>query len=369
MNIESYIQPQIDEDDISAVTKALRTGVLSGFKGSAGPRFMGGEYVREFESVFAQYMKVKYALTFNSCTSALHAAAVACLKKGDEVITTPYTFTASVKCALMVGAKVVFADIEEDTFNIDPVDIERKITPKTRAIIVVHLFGHPADMNPILKIAKEHNLKVIEDSAQSIGAKYHGKFTGTMGDCGVFSFDSAKTISTGEGGMLITNDESIYNTASMVRNHGEMLNVNMIGYNYRMTEFQAALGISQFKKLEQFNSYRQMLAEYLNVGLSHCGLIPPVTKPNCTHVYFNYAIRCPDGNRDEIIKRLTEKDIYMGAGYVKPLYQLSLYGDKKNLCPVAERMYSKELMCTCCVRHPSTIKDMKRMVDVIGQGT
>jgi len=182
------------QDETNAVIEVMKSGVLDGFRGEPGEQFYGGPKVREFESAFAEKFGVKYAVAFNSCTAALHAACVATLDKG-EAITTPFTMTSTAKCALMAGGTVKFADIEPETFCIDPYKIE--ITSKTKVLIPVHLFGHPADMDAIMSIARKHNLKVIEDSAQAIGATYKGRLTGTIGDCGVFSFGQPKTLSTG----------------------------------------------------------------------------------------------------------------------------------------------------------------------------
>ncbi len=355
--------PIIRKEEINAVIEVLRSGKLSGFRGAPGEGFLGGSKIRQFEQEFADYFGVKYAITFNSGTSALHGACVACgIKADDEVIVSPFTFTASAKCVLMAGGKPVFVDIKPDIFCIDPEKIV--VTPKTKAIIPVHLCGHPADMDEIMSIAREHNLKVIEDSCQAIGAIYKNQLTGTIGDCGVFSFGKPKTITTGEGGMLITNDTGIAETARLVRNHGEMLNDVVLGYNYRMTEMQAALGIIQFRKLDTLNRTRVELCEYLTERLSKIdGITPPVVYPDCKHVYYTYAVRCD--NREKLMRGLASKGIYFGAGYVKPLYLHPIYGGKKGDCPVAERMYDRELMVTDICRPPATIEEMDYIADTL----
>ena len=199
--------PMIGDEEKRLVMEVLESGNLSTFRAEAGENFLGGKKIKEFETNFANYLGVKYAVSFNSATSALHAAVVAVgVKPGEEVIVPPYTFTSTATSVLMHNAIPVFADIQDDIFCIDPKAIEEKITEHTRAIIPVHLFGHSAEMDEIMSLARKYNLKVIEDCAQSAGGKYKGYNLGTIGDCGVFSFQETKAISTGEGGMLVTND-------------------------------------------------------------------------------------------------------------------------------------------------------------------
>jgi len=199
--------PIIGQGAFEDVATIMESGILSGFRGTPEGH-LGGVYVGQLESEFKAFFGVEHSVSFNSATSALHAACIACgIKRGDEVITTPYSFAASASCIKMVGATPVFADIEDDTFCIDPAEIVKKITPKTKAILPVHLMGHPADMDWIWPIAQSYGLKVIEDSSQALGATHWNRYTGTIGDCGVFSFNQSKPVSTGEGGMLVTNDD------------------------------------------------------------------------------------------------------------------------------------------------------------------
>ncbi|MGH9781651.1 MAG: DegT/DnrJ/EryC1/StrS family aminotransferase, partial [Candidatus Acidiferrales bacterium] len=273
-----------------AVLDVLESGKLSTFIAVPGEYFNGGRKIKEFEAQFAEFHGVKYAVAFNSATAALHAAVVAVgVPAGAEVVVPPYTFTSTATCALMHNAIPVFADVDGDAFGLDPAAVERAITPLTRAIIVVHLFGHPANLSGILEVARRHNLCVIEDCAQAPGARYQDRLVGTFGDCGIFSFTESKTITTGEGGMLITNSEEIATIARMVRNHGEMIvegqkertySSSMLGWNYRMTEMEAALGIVQFGRLEQLNQHRIDLANYLSEKLSGVkGLETPAVPP------------------------------------------------------------------------------------------
>ncbi|PYJ67357.1 MAG: hypothetical protein DME76_15470, partial [Verrucomicrobia bacterium] len=294
--------PILGEEEKRAVMEVLESGHLSTFIAAPGQFFLGGEKIKQFEREFAAYHDVKYAVAFNSATAALHAAVVAVeIEPGKEVIVPPYTFTSTATCALMHNVIPVFADIQVDNYCLDPEAVRRAISPLTRAVITVHLFGHPADMDPLIDIARKHNLKVIEDCAQAPGATYKGQLAGTLGDCGIFSFTESKTITTGEGGMLITNDSGIAQVAQMVRNHGEVIlesqtertyRSNILGWNYRMTEMEAALGIAQLKRLNDLNAQRIALADYLSEHIRDLpGISPPVVYPDCKHVYYAYPFR------------------------------------------------------------------------------
>ena len=387
--------PIIGEEEIKAVTDVLRTGNLSTFIASPGEYFLGGIKIKQFESEFANRFGIKHAVAVNSATAALHAAVVACgIKPGEEVIVPPYTFTSTATCALMHNAIPVFVDIKPDIFCLDPDKIEQAITPRTRAIIVVHLFGHPADMDEIMAIARKHNLKVIEDCAQAPGATYKGRFVGTIGDCGIFSLTESKNIMTGEGGMFITGDDQIAQTAQMVRNHGEVIAAGqkqrtyrpeIIGWNYRMTEMEAALGIVQFSKLDRLNNHRTELVNYLTEKLAAVdGLIPPVVYPHVKHVYYIFAMTYDEEKmgipRDLFVKALAAEGIPFGAGYVRPLYLNPIYHDNKpfvynyfgreinydkGICPVTENLYEKQLILTEVCRPPATREDMDDIVKAV----
>ena len=375
--------------------QVLESGKLSTFIAQSGEHFLGGKKIRQFERDFAEYYKIKYAVAFNSATAALHAAVVACgVRPGEEVIVPPYTFTSTATCVLMHNAIPVFVDIKPDIFCIDPAKMERAITPRTRAIIPVHLFGHPADMDEIMAVAKKHNLKIIEDCAQAPGAIYKSRLVGTIGDCGVFSFQETKNIMTGEGGMLITDDERIAEIARMVRNHGEVIlesqtqrtyRSDILGWNYRMTEMEAALGIVQFSKMDELNRRRIELADYLAKKLADIdGLTPPVVYPDVKHVYHVFAMKYDEArtgiSRDKFVKALVAEGIPFGAGYVRPLYLNPIYHEnkpfiyehfgkeisyEKGICPVAERLYEKELILTPVCRPPATRDDMSDIVKAI----
>lgn len=384
--------PIIDEEEKQAVLAVLESGRLSTFIAAPGQFFLGGEKIKRFESEFAAYHGVKYAVSFNSATAALHAAVVAVgVQPGEEVIVPPYTFTSTATCALMHNAIPVFADIQEVIYCLDSKAVEQAISPLTRAIIPVHLFGHPADMDSLMAVARQHNLKVIEDCAQAPGATYKRRLVGTIGDCGIFSFTESKTIMTGEGGMLITNEPEIAEVAQMVRNHGEVIlesqkersyTSTILGWNYRMTEIEAALGIVQLSRLNDLNAHRIALADYLSKHIQDLpGLKPPTVYPDCKHVYFVYPFRYDEKaaglSRSEFVKALAAEGIPVGAGYVRPLYLSPIYQEKKpaafqlykgtaryekGMCPVAEAMHERELLLFGVMRPPATFADMDDII-------
>lgn len=389
--------PIIGDEEKRAVMAVLDSGHLSTFIAAPGQFFLGGERIREFERAFAAYHRVKYAVAFNSATAALHAAVVAVgVGPGEEVIVPPYTFTSTATCALMHNAIPVFADIEAETCCLDAAAVAANLSPLTRAIIPVHLFGHPADMDAIMAVARKHNLKVIEDCAQAPGARYQGRLAGTIGDCGIFSFTENKNITTGEGGMLITNDPAIAEAAQMVRNHGEMIletqkersyNSAMLGWNYRMTEMEAALGLVQLGKLDQLNRARNELAAYLAERMQTLpGLTPLQTKPGCTHAYYIFAFTYDEQSagipRADFARAMAAEGVPLGVGYVRALYLTPIYHENrpaafqlyrgtarydKGICPVAERMHERDLLLLGVVRPPSTMADMDDIANAMAK--
>lgn len=358
-------------NEIYQIAEILKSGELSGFR--AAPEYhLGGRFVRALEDKFCEYFGVKYAIALNSATSTLHASLIACdIHEGDEVIVSPYSFSSSASCVLMVGAKPVFADIQDDIFCINPLKV--LITPRTKAIIPVHLCGHPAKMNEIMVLAEWGNLYVIEDAAQAIGATYRNVKAGALGHCGIFSFNQSKHINAGEGGMLITNDDEIARKVRAVRNHGEVSDpdLKLLGYNYRMTEVVAAIANERFKSLDKSIQIRIDNAVKLTEALSQIkGLTPPITYAGCRHVFCTYAIKFNKDiigmHRDEFQDKMMQRGIYFGKGYVKPLYLLPIYeqfGYKEGLCPVAERMYREELLVTDIVKDPDL--DIEAIVKAI----
>lgn len=329
--------PQIGKEEEKAILEVLRTGHLA-----QGPK------VEKFEKEFSQYLGVKYAAATSSGTSALHLALLALnLGKEDEVITTPFSFIASVNAILYVGAKPVFVDIDE-TFNLNPDKIYEKITPKTKAILVVHLFGLSADMFKIKEIAKKYRLKVIEDASQAHGAIIGKRRVGSFGDLSCFSFYATKNITTAEGGMVVSNNKTLIEKVKALRDHGSRRKYyhDLLGYNYRMTDLCAALGLVQLKKLDFFNGKRIKNAAYLNQKLSGSSLILPKLEGRTHHVFHQYTVRARKPlNREEVINHLWRNGIEVGVFYPIPIHKQKFYrssyvGEK---LPVAERA-AKEVL-------------------------
>lgn len=328
-------KPLLGKEEIDAVTEVLSSGMIA-----QGPK------VDEFELAFSEYTGCEYAAAVNSGTAALHIALLAYgIGKGDEVITTPFSFIATANSILYTGAKPIFADIEPDTFNIDPEKIQEKITPNTRAILPVHLYGHPADMKAIMEIAEDKKLIVVEDACQSHGAVFHGKKVGSFGT-GAFSFYPTKNMTTSEGGMLTTNDKEIAEKAKMIRAHGSKVRYlhEMLGFNLRMTDIAAAIGLEQLKKLDKFTEARQRNAEMLSSGLKGLpGLVPSITKTGCTHVFHQYTVRAK--KRDQLAAFLKEKEIGTGVHYPIPIHKQPIYKELgyKDYLPVSERAVEEVL--------------------------
>ncbi|MBD5542802.1 MAG: UDP-4-amino-4,6-dideoxy-N-acetyl-beta-L-altrosamine transaminase [Lachnospiraceae bacterium] len=341
-----YGRQTIEEDDIQAVVDVLKSDYLT-----TGPA------ITEFEKAVADYTGAKYAVAIANGTAALHAACFAAgIGEGDEVITTPITFAASANCALYCGAKPVFADVKADSYNIDPADIERKITERTKAIIAVHFTGQPCEMDEIHEIAGKHNLIVIEDAAHALGADYKGKKIGALSDMTTFSFHPVKHITTGEGGMILTNDDHLYERLVLFRSHGitrdeKLMHKNEggwyyeqldLGYNYRITDLQCALGISQMKKLDRFVAKRRELVARYNEAFEQVeGIICPKQIEGCNNSYHLYVIQVPEGRRKEIFDKLRAAGIGVNVHYI-PVYKHPYYqenGYKDVYCKNAEAVY------------------------------
>ncbi len=386
--------PIIGDEEKQQVMEVLESGNISTFIASPGENFLGGKKIKEFEEKFSTKIGMKYGVAFNSASSALHAAVVAVgVKPGEEIIVPPTTFTSTATSSLMHNAIPVFCDVTEDTFCIDPKKIEELISPLTRAIIPVHLFGHPCDMNEILKISKKYGLKIIEDCAQSICAQYDNRNVGTFGDCSIFSFQESKTIMTGEGGMLLTNDENIADIARMVRNHGEVVLPTMkkrsyktefLGWGYRMTELEAAIGIAQLKKLDSLNNTRVNLGKFLSDEINKISGLKHVKYDNVKHVYWMFGFTFDEEvigiSRNIFCEALQAEGIPCFAGYVEPLHLNPVYTEKrafafkhytgnvkygKGVCPIAESLHEKILINTIICRPPATLDDMKDVVNAI----
>lgn len=347
MNIP-YGRQAIDEEDIKAVVEVLQSDFLT-----TGPK------VSEFEKAVADYVGAKYAVAISNGTAALHAACFAAgIQPGDEVITTPVTFAASANCALYCGAAPVFADIKADTYNIDPDDIRKRITSKTKAIVAVHYTGQPCEMDEIHKIAREHGLIVIEDAAHALGADYKGKKIGSVSDMTTFSFHPVKHVTTGEGGMITTDNIELYERLKLFRSHGITRDESFmtkneggwyyqqiaLGYNYRITDIQCALGISQMKKLDKFVARRRYLVERYNKAFADIeDIVCPMQGEGCNNSWHLYVIQVPAGRRHEIYNKLQTAGIHVNVHYIPvyyhPYYQNNGYADVH--CRNAEELYER----------------------------
>ena len=398
----------IGDEEKKAAAAVIETGILSRYIGGQHSDFMGGPSVREFESHWAEAFSSKYALAVNSATSGLYAAVGAVgVGPGDEVIVSPYTMVASVTAAIIYNAVPVFADIDPNTFCLSPESIKEKITPRTKAIILVHLFGHPADMDPIMEIARANNISVIEDAAQAPFASYKGQFAGSIGDIGVFSLNSNKHIHTGEGGVVTTNQSELAERVSLIRNHAEAVVgdrgveniVNMVGFNFRMNEIEAAIGLCQLKKGPSLVEQRRENIAYLEAKLEG---LPGIDLQECAedirHVYYVHPLKF-DADALNISRRtfvaalkaeLPETKLkegegaLIGAGYVRPIYLEPMFqrqiafGEKgcpfnhpyysgsvnykKGMCPETERAHFETLITHELMRPPMTESDLDDVV-------
>ena len=311
----SIAKPDIGDEEKEAVMQVLSSGMIA-----------EGKRVAEFEGAFAEYAGVDHCVAVNSGTAALHAAILAHgIGKGHEVITTSFSFIATGNSILYTGAKPVFVDIEAETFNIDTELIEDSITKNTKALMPVHLYGHPAEMKAIMDIAEDHDLVVIEDACQAHGASYHGKKVGSFGT-GAFSFYPTKNMTTGEGGMITTNDEEVARKARMIRAHGSKQRYlhEMLGYNLRMTDIAAAIGLVQLGKVDAYNAARRKNASMLSEGLKDLSSVTvPGIKDGCDHMFHQYTIRVE--NRDDLVTKLAQKNIGTGVYYPIPIHKQPIY--------------------------------------------
>ncbi len=350
-----YARQCIDETDLEAVNNVLRSHFLT-----TGPK------VKEFEDIIADFVGSKYAVAFSNGTAALHGACYAAgINKYDEVITTPMTFAASANCILYMGGTPVFADIDLDNFNIDPKEIEKKITDKTKAIISVDYTGQAIDIDSIKEIVKGKNIVIIEDGAHSLGTKYKERRVGSIADMTMFSFHPVKTITTGEGGIITTNSKEYYEKLISFRSHGITRDISKLenknggnwyyeqldlGFNYRMTDFQAALGISQMGKLDKFISRRKEIVFRYNEAFQKLdGVILQVNVNYSNTVNHLYVLRLDLDklmvDRKEIYNALIAENIGVHVHYI-PVYWHPYYeklGYKKGLCPNAEKLYASIL--------------------------
>lgn len=389
----------IDKQEEEAVLKVLRSGKLSTYLGTWHEDFYGGSEVQALEKEWTDFFGVKHAISVNSATSGLYAAIGAIgISPGDEVIVSPYTMSASATAILLYGGIPVFADVEEEYFCIDPKSVEKLITPKTKAIMAVDIFGQVADFKALKHLAQKHKLKIIEDAAQAPYAKLDDKFAGTLGDVGVFSLNYHKHIHSGEGGIVVTNSDEIAFKIQLIRNHAEAVIAakgyedkselhNMLGFNFRMTEIEAAISRVQLSKLKDLIAQRVENVKYLNNKLKDLPFlkIPPV-REGALHVYYISPLlydesvttihrnRCIDAVKSELPPTLMRDDspVLMGYGYVKPLYLQPLYQEKicfgdypfnlskrtyqKGDCPTCEDLHENRLITHELMR-PGMSKD------------
>lgn len=349
-------RPVIGPEEKAAVLEVLESGTLA-----QGPR------VAAFEAAFAAYCGVKHAVATSSGTAALHLALLAHgVGPGDEVITTPFTFIATANAILYVGARPVFVDIDPVTFNISPALIERAITPRTRAILPVHLFGLPADLDPILEVARARGLAVIEDACQAHGAEYKGRKVGSFGT-GCFSFYPTKNMTAGEGGMITTNDDGIAERCRLLRQHGmrRRYNHEALGFNFRLTDIQAAIGLIQLGKLDRFNAARRANARFLSQHLR--GVDVPVVPEGMGHVFHQYTVRVPGGRRDRLLARLREAGIGADVYYPSLVYHQEPYRSAgySDYLPAAEQAVGEVLSLPV---HPGlTPEELGRIVEGVNR--
>jgi dTDP-4-amino-4,6-dideoxygalactose transaminase len=388
----------IGKEEKEAAIRVIDGKRLSLFQGAYTPpppySFLGGPEVQSLEAMARDMIGAKHVVSVNSATSGLYAAVGALgLGYGDEVITSPYTMSACAMAPLLYGAIPVFADVVKDTTSLDPASIRKCITERTKAILVVHQFGIPAQMDEIMEIAKEHKLKVIEDCAQAWGAKFKGKHVGTFGNVGVFSFNVHKTVQCGEGGLCVTNDDETAKRLQMIRNHGEAVTEpanytkieNIIGFNYRLTEIQAAIAKEQLKKLPKLNERRVEMVHALYDGMKKypCLVAPDLRDREAT--FYVAPLRyleekCGGTSRKDFVAALAAEGIPFAAGYVKPLYMLPIFQrrlafnhgypwkapenaqSKPNYAPgaapVVEELQDKELLVNAYLCHPQTLDDI-----------
>jgi perosamine synthetase len=356
--------PHITDKDRKHVDKVLRSGLLS----------IGPEVV-EFEKRFARYVGTKYACAVSNGTTGLHLTLIAAgIGEGDEVITSPFSFIASSNSIMYVGAKPVFVDIDPTSYNMDPREVEKKITKKTKALLVVHIFGQTSNMTEIMKIAKKRKLKVIEDSCESLGAKHRGKMAGTFGESAVFSFYPNKQMTTGEGGMIVTNSKKIVTTCMELRNQGRALNSawlehKVLGYNYRLNEMSATLGVSQLFRIDKSIARNRRIAGWYDKYLApyaHLVKTPQATEHN-THSYFVYVVQILGAKkRDRVIDELRKRSIgsrpYLPSIHMFEFYR-KRFGYKKGDFPISEAVSERSMALP--IYHGLSEKDVQFIVKTL----
>jgi len=351
-------QPVLGEEEVDAVTDVLRSGMLA-----------SGAKVTAFEEAFAGYCDTSYAIATSNGTTSLHAGMLAAgIGPGDEVIVPAFTFFATASTVAMCGATPVFADVDPCTYTLDPAAVTEAITPKTKAVMGVHLFGQPFDVDALLEICSDHTIMLFEDAAQAHGAEYNGRRVGSIGTFGSFSFYPTKNMTSGEGGMITTDDPEVTRRARLYTNHGQSEKYlhTLIGYNYRMTDIAAAIGLVQLGKLDAYTSRRIENARYYDTHIRAPGIITPSVIPGVRHVYHQYVIRvaeeCPL-SRDELILHLKDQGIGSAIHYPIALPDQPVFSDSQASCPVARSLAQSVLSLPV---HPGvTLEDCERVCEVL----
>jgi perosamine synthetase len=391
--IQPYRTTGAEEE--AAVLRVMRDGTLSAFLGAWSPEFRGGPEVKAFEAEWAKAFACRHAITVNSATSGLIAAMAAVgVSPGDEVIVPPYTMSATAMAPLFYGGIPVFVDIEPDCYCLDVARVAEAITPRTRAIIAVNLFGQSANLIALRALADRHKIYLIEDNAQSPLAAQDGRLAGTIGHIGVFSLNYHKHFHTGEGGVCTTDDDALAERLGMIRNHAENVAdrlagdnfTNLIGHNFRMTELSAAIGREQLKKAPSLVARRIEIAERITAGVAGLdGLTPPTVRAGARHVYYlwggRYDAAVTGVSREVFAKALAAEGVPNSVGYVKPLYMLPVFQKRiamgregfpfnltnrsyaKGLCPVTERLHEKEMLLYLVCSYDPTDQQIGQIID------
>lgn len=349
--------PDMGDEEIEAVTGVLRSGMIA-----KGPR------VAEFESAFSRFCGAGHGVAVNNGTAALHATLLALgIGPGEEVIVPAFTFFATGSSVCMAGARPVFCDVDPATYNISPEAVQEAMTERTRAVIGVHLFGQPFEVNALREICDDRSIVLVEDAAQAHGAEFHGEKTGGLAAAGCFSFYPTKNMTTGEGGMVTTDDESLAKKIRMIIDHGQEGKYlhTCLGYNFRMTDISAAIGLVQLRKLDRYNTRRREIAAYYDTHISGAGLVVPSALPGMKHVYHQYVLRVTEEcrlTRDQLAIALREHGVGTAVHYPLPLHKqpfLAPFG-RECRCPVAEQIAGEVLSLPV---HPRvTDKEMEHVV-------
>jgi len=379
----------LGQEERRSAEEVLLDGILSGFLATAGEAHLGGPRVRSVEATFARRFGALHAIAVNSATTGLHAALMAAgVGPGDEVIVPPTTMTATATAAILCGATPVFADVDPATVCLDPEAVRERLTPATRAIVAVDLFGQPAALDALSSIARSADAVLVEDAAQSIGATDRGRHAGTLGDMGVLSFNRHKHITSGEGGMVLTDDDRLAERVRLVRNHAEAVcaggdgaHDDLVGSNYRMGEIEAALVESQLTRLDRDLAARRRIATRLSDGISGLpGIEAPRPTAGTQHAWYLYAVRVDAARlgieRSTFAEALRAEGVPCSEGYVAPLYRLPYYRRLARLgqahpsqldgsCPVAERLHEQTLVTLDLCRLPigdADVDDVARAI-------